>query len=195
MGDSSLITQELEQQGVNNMRTARIQIILVGLMLLGGFGCGKKLFQSLLQQTPTSVTQYEWRLIQTNDRQLQNWTLCYDFIVLKFTAQYQGLLKKSSGNVIQDDQNGAPFSYYVQPGSGIMCIDYRLGTAPTQATSVSNLATLCNNGSTAVYRYKYELSRDGLVLQEINSSGNYTGVYYHYVDFRGALNPDQQCNL
>ncbi len=76
-----------------------------------------------------------------------------------------------------------------------MCIDYRLGTAPTQATSVANLATLCEKGSAAVYRYKYELSRDGLTLYEINTSGNFTGVYYHYVDFRGALNPDQECNL
>jgi hypothetical protein len=190
-----LITQELEQQGVNNMRTVRIQIILVGLMLLGGFGCGKKLFQSLLQQAPTSVTQYEWRLIETNDRQLQSWNLCYDFIVSKFSAQYEGLLKKVSGNVMQEDEKAAKFTYFVQQNKQVMCIDYRLGTAPTQASSVANLATLCNNGSTAVYRYKYELSREGLILREINSSGNFTGVYYHYVDFRGALNPDQQCNL
>jgi hypothetical protein len=115
-----LITQELEQQGVNNMRTVRIQIILVGLMLLGGFGCGQK--------------------------------------------------------------------------KQVMCIDYRLGTAPTQASSVANLETLCNNGSSAVNRYQYELSREGLTMREINSSGNLTGVYYRYVDFRGAINPDQQCN-
>lgn len=175
------------------MRTTRIQFILVGLMILGGFGCGKKLFQSLLQQAPTSITQYEWRLTHTLDTGLltdigasQPHGLCYNYLLLKFTAQYRGTLTTVTNSLRANQEQAAPFSYFVIPNSKVICIDYNSPNA-----DVADLQNRCINRATGSLEiYSYQLGRDGLHLTDLK-----TGLPYDYVDFRGAVNPDQQCNL
>ena len=181
------------------MRTARIQIILVGLILLGGVGCGKKLFQSSLQQTPSSVTQYRWRMIRTNDKavwqSLNNSTsrdFCWSYLTYQFQSQYTVSTNIVMNNMAIGPKEGTSFKYYIEPGTKHLCIDDQSVTR-----TVTDLANYCRNGSTNISHFFYDLSRQGLTLTNFSpgNPNNPNAIFYEFVDDRGALNPDAQCNL
>lgn len=176
------------------MRTARIQLLVVSLLLvIGGVGCGKKLFQSLLDAAPTSVTQYEWRLATSTDARFEAaWTGCRNYIVLKFTSQYQVVSLTVNQGIMQDESKAPRYNYYVVPGTKTMCIDWKQVTNRTARTNTNAdlMVSYCEGRASDVFHYRYELKRDGLHLYQIDPKTNQTIGHDHYLDHR-PQNPDQ----
>lgn len=184
------------------MYTTSIRLIWVGLLTFTLIGCGKRCGQPL-QETPTSITEHEWRLIGSSDMKVQSSLTRFNFLIFKFTssgtmslgAGMSGLLKKVINNTAQDDKTATPFSYVIDPSfPGYVCMDYNPSSSSvnTSAGLEGNCRAYLGgtNPSKPIFLYRYELSRWGLKLQQVG-----TNQSYEFRAYTGALAPDDFCQF
>jgi|688.fasta_scaffold180387_4 hypothetical protein len=172
------------------MSTTRIQkrwfaALVLTLQLVG---CGKRLCQQPLAAVPQSISDLQWRLVTTTDPELASEVSSFNYEVLAFTGSFSGTITPVLQNQTYKDQAN-PFVYTI-PRPGVLCLDDQGQSREGGNSSAASLAVLCQNGSSTINIYRYNLSRQGLALQDLH-----TGARYGYVENKGAIAPDNQCTF
>jgi len=179
------------------MHTRRIQFITSLAVALFIGACGLRPCQTPLEQTPTSLTQYPWKLVATNSLQVQRRLSADTFLIYQFASNLKGTLKTIVLNNEPDENSKdgvSSFDYFIPDrGKNIVCLAYQPGeTNDLEPLTRSELESLCKrritSGAKRVFVYSYQLSRTGLTLTDQN-----TGESYIFRDYRGAIAPDDNC--
>jgi hypothetical protein len=161
------------------MRTATwIHLCAIGL-LLAVTGCQKK-----CQQPPAtpfqSITDTEWRLVESDDPSVSATLTRFTFLIWKFDATLTG----SIINVVNNLKYNNPvltMNYQINADDGLIEIQF---VSPGQPDAQGNPTQGTVQGQTT---YQYALKRD---LTLYDTSKGYT---YRFVQFQGIVNPDNTC--
>lgn len=183
-----------KQQSVKPMHTTRIHLaplFLLALLVLTS-ACGRRC-QAPLTETPTSLTQYEWRMVPraTTDKGYRPYLTNYSFVTYTF-GQFDGFEKVVVNNQAQEEEVAKQDNsfVYVIPRRGLLCIDREVGPSGILASgNEADLATRCTAGSNDIERYTYSLSRNGLRLTRTD------GATLDFVPYEGAIAPDNFCTF
>ncbi len=133
--------------------------------------CNKKC-QPPPEQPLKSITETEWRLVETTNSQLKTSLSKTSFPIFAFKPNNEGEIFDVQNNN-RPDTADTLFDYLVNPEDGTLRISYRkTGTEPSEGTAID---------------YRYDLGRDLELTQT-------TGTYYRFVPFRGIINPDDTCD-
>jgi len=183
-----------KQQSVKPMRTMRIHLapVLLLLVLMFTSACGRRC-QAPLTETPTSLTQFEWRMVprSTTDKDYKPYLTNYNFVTYTF-GQFNGFEKVVVNNQAQEEEEAKQNNsfVYVIPRKGLLCIDRDAGPSGILASgNEADLTTRCTAGSNDIERYTYSLSRNGLKLTRSD------GAVLDFVPYEGAIAPDNFCTF
>jgi hypothetical protein len=161
------------------MHTATWKQLGAICLLLAFTGCQKK-----CQQGPAtafqSITDTEWRLVESDEPQVQSSLTRFTFLIWKFDPTLTGTVI----NVVDNLKYNNPIltmNYQIDPDQGMLQIKF---TAPGAPDANGNPTQGTDQGTSL---YAYELARD-LRIYDQNK-----GYYYRFVQFQGIVNPDNTC--
>ena len=168
-----------------------IHSILALVTSLITVACLEKKCQRPAEQSFNSLTDAEWRLVETNDpnpnfKKLNNTT----FFIFTFAKNYTGAVN----NVINNDKYDNPvrtFKYNIDPASNLIRIKYEIPTSDggSGASSPDGADPSTAPDNTPPIDYVYELKRD------LTLTNSFNGAYYRFVPFTGIVDPDNQCTF
>lgn len=159
------------------MNTQRIRPWLLTLGCLFIFvGCAKRPCGEPLPETPASITGTQWKLTRSNDPGVNNILTPFTFSVFTFNPSgdqngFRGTIQRAVYNVLQEEEQAQQFYYEVQPG--FLSIEL-IGSSSAQLQQEA-----------IVRDYYYELSRQGLEMQDAE-----TGAVYTFCPYTGGEAPD-----
>lgn len=159
------------------------QLGILGLLALLLPACMDKKCQKPPEQSFKSITEAEWRLVETTDpnpnfKKLNNTT----FFIFSFQKNYTGAVN----NVINNDKYDTPvrtFKYNISPDENLIRVKYEM-VAPEGEEGAAPV-----EDNTPPIDYSYELGRE---LELINLK---SGALYRFVPFTGIVDPDNTCSF
>lgn len=167
------------------MNTQRIRPWLLTLSCLFIFvGCAKRPCGEPLPETPESITLLEWKLTRSSDPGVNEILSPFTFSVFKFEEKgqggesgyygeelFDGTIRRAKSNVLEDVSEKTQTFRYSLLGPHLMYFEL----VPSQFTQEPPVEK----------EYAYELSRQGLSLQDLDS-----GDVYTFCPFTGSDSPE-----
>lgn len=140
--------------------------ILILLTVIFISACDKKC-QSPQQEPYKSITDTEWRMVETTSPNLNQNLSLTTFLIFRFGQAYSLDVFSIVNNVRNQEPDGS-FMYDIDPENGIILTKDK------------------KTGDTK--EFQYDLGKE-LELVESN------GIFYRLVPFKGIVKPDEQCTF
>ena len=165
-------------------------LMAIGLVWLLA-SCGKKC-QPPPQQTFTTITGTEWRLISTSNPRMSKDVNRFSFVTMTFKSEFEGEMIKVLNNKRYDTPIFT-FVYNLQSDTGrtgMLRIQYSTVPADSNGDGTANPAAIPTPSAVSQPTdYTYSL-KTGLTLTEAK-----TGYVYEFVPFVGIVDPDSTCTF
>jgi len=155
-------------------RLASLGLVLA-MALVGA--CGKKCQPPVTQKFQT-LSETQWRLVETSDSSVKNLDR-FNFLIYNFSRNFSGNIQQVRYNDLFETPFKT-FNWNINPDTQQLVIRYQ-DIAPPADGSTSR------QGATDSL-YSYDLNRE---LELYDQRGN----YYRFVPFTGVVDPDSSCTF
>lgn len=154
------------------------QFSLCAFVLISTAACQKKCQQNT--QRFKSVTETQWRLVETTDPAVVEELDNFNFLIVSFATNSTGAVQR----VVDNEMFETPISTIVWvPNTKAKQIRIQYTSVPAEETTAQ-----VTEGDLGTFDYSYSLGK------ELEMTDN-TGSYYRYVPFTGIVSPDIDCQF
>lgn len=159
-----------------------VRVVICFAVLIFSAACQRRC-QAPSTQTFRSVTETQWRLVETTDAKLLEDLDNFNFEILQFAANSTGAINR----VVNNEQFETPIATIAWvPNTQAKSMRIQYTSVPV---STGENTTAPKAGDLGTFDYNYKLGRD-LQMQELR-----TGNFYRYVPFTGVVSPDIDCTF
>jgi hypothetical protein len=166
------------------------------IFMLGALGACQKKCQAPPVEPFKTVTEQQWRLVETSDPNPQFRTLSRtNFLIMTFKRNFTGDIKRVENNDLYETPV-ATFKYNVDSDLHRIRMEMMIVQAslPTDKGGGGGTEQQQSQGGqvstqSSVIDYYYDLTR------EFALTGTQSGFYYRFVPFSGVVDPDSKCEF
>ena len=158
-----------------------ISVAAMSQVLFSTVACQRKCQNTTSATAFKSVTETQWRLVETTDPGVAESLDNFNFLILQFATNGTGAVTR----VVNNEQYETPISSILWvPNAKVKQMRIQYTSVPT-----SNSASAVQSGDLGTFDYKYTLGKQ----LELYESGS--GYYSRYVPFTGVVAPDVECEF